>query len=94
MTLNEISVRMKVLADECGGNHHTGKEAEEILNSLARELDDVALAITVATDAHYAKVRECTGRTEWSVREFLRQENIRQNAERFKESTDESKDVF
>lgn len=85
MTLNEISVRMKVLADECGGNHHTGKETEEILNSLARELDNVALAITVATDSHYVKIREFTGRTERCVRIFLREENIRQNAERFKE---------
>ena len=40
MTINEITIQMRRLADMAGGDHLTGKEIEKQLNYLANELDE------------------------------------------------------
>lgn len=47
MTIDELAGKMKMLAAEIGGNHHTPKEAEKILKDLADELDDININMSL-----------------------------------------------
>lgn len=48
MTIDEVAGKMKMLAAEIGGNHHSPKEAEKILKELAYELDDININMSLA----------------------------------------------
>lgn len=47
MTIENIATKMRVLASEIGGNHHSAKEAEDLLNKLADELSEVNMNISI-----------------------------------------------
>lgn len=83
MTINDISVEMKVLAQYIGGNHLTNKEAEEKLSDLAHKLDDVNMSLSIKIAMMQKDVDEnCTGITERGRFLYLRHKNIEENANR------------
>lgn len=47
ITIENIATEMRVLASEIGGNHHSLKEAEDLLNKLADELSEVNMDISI-----------------------------------------------
>lgn len=47
MTIENIATKMRVLASEIGGNHHSSEEAEDLLNKLADELSEVNMNISI-----------------------------------------------
>lgn len=47
MTIENIATKMRVLASEIGGNHHSPEEAEKILNVLADELSEANMIMSI-----------------------------------------------
>ena len=47
MTIEDIATKMRVLASEIGGNHHSLEEAQDLLNKLADELSEVNMNISI-----------------------------------------------
>lgn len=80
-TIEDIATNMRMLADEIGGNHHTNKESEEILNKLANLLSTYNMQTIVSVESMKNRVMENTGIGDRYLRMFLRQENIKKNAE-------------
>lgn len=80
-TIEDIATNMRMLASEIGGNHHTNKESEEILNKLADMLSTSNIQIALTIDAMKNQVKENTGIRDEHLRLFLRQQNIKKNAE-------------
>lgn len=72
MTLNDISVRLRVLGYEIGGNHVTPEEAQETLQSLAEEIDKQNMTIAFETTRYQSKVSECTGITDTDIYFYLK----------------------
>lgn len=78
-TIEDIATNMRMLASEIGGNHHTNKESEEILNNLADMLSTSNMQIALMVDAMKNQVKENTGIRDEHLRLFLRQQNIKKN---------------
>lgn len=47
MTIENIAKKMRVLANEIGGEHHSPKEAEQLLNELADELSETNIQMSI-----------------------------------------------
>ncbi len=47
MAIENIATKMRALASEIGGNHHTPEEAQDLLNKLADELSEVNMDISI-----------------------------------------------
>ena len=80
-TIEDIATNMRILASEIGGNHHTNKGAEEILNKLADMLSTSNMQIALILDTMMNQVKENTGIRDEYLRMFLRQQNIKKNSE-------------
>lgn len=76
-SLNEICTDLRVYAAECGGEHHTPKEIEAKLRTLADELQQIAYDIKAA-GLGYAKVNEAmTGITNEHYRLHMAAESFK-----------------
>ena len=47
MSIEHIATKMRILASEIGGNHHSLEEAEDLLNKLADELCEVNMNMSI-----------------------------------------------
>ena len=47
MTIENIATKMRTLASEIGGNHHSLEEAQDLLNKLADELSEVNMNMSI-----------------------------------------------
>lgn len=46
-SIENIATKMRALASEIGGNHHSPEEAQDLLNKLADELSEVNMNISI-----------------------------------------------
>ena len=46
-SIENIATKMRVLASEIGGNHHSLEEAQDLLNELADDLSEVNMNISI-----------------------------------------------
>jgi len=76
MSIEDIATKMRMLAYEIGGSHHSPKEAEKILIELADELSDINVNMSIKL---HAVDKQFTGVTENYRNIYLRQENIKEN---------------
>ena len=47
MSIENIATKMRALASEIGGNHHSLEEAQDLLNELADDLSEVNMNISI-----------------------------------------------
>lgn len=80
MTINEVACKMKMLAAEIGGNHHSPKEAEKILKELAYELDDININMSLMLNGCLKETDNVfTGVTESYRRLTLKERSYKRN---------------
>lgn len=79
MTIENIATKMRTLASEIGGNHHSPKEAEKILNILADELSEVNMNISIRLHDAIKESDELSGINDSYRFLYQRQENIKEN---------------
>ena len=58
MTIEDIATQMRRLAWEIGGNHHSSKEAEEILIRLANQLSEVNMDMSIKLNSCMDEVND------------------------------------
>ena len=46
-SIENIATKMRVLASEIGGNHHSLEEAQDLLNKLADELSEANMNLSI-----------------------------------------------
>lgn len=86
MTIEDIATEMRKLAWEIGGNHHSPKEAEEILIRLANQLSELNMNMSIKLNSCINEVNDnFMGISKEHRFLYLRHENI-------KEQTDEEID--
>lgn len=77
MNINEICTELRVYAAECAAEHHTPKEIEAKLSTLAEELQQIAYDMKAA-GLGYAKVNESfTGITNEHYRLYMAAESFK-----------------
>ena len=80
-TIIEITTRLRVLAAEVGGDHHTNKETEKLLNEIARELDDINVNMSIDINKAVAEMdAKYTGVSEQYRFLTLKEKNIQEHA--------------
>ena len=79
MTIENRVTKMRMLASEIGGEHHTPKEAEKLLNELADELSETNIQMSIKLhkcleeiDNDYSDIDDCARFL------YLRQKNIKE----------------
>lgn len=81
-TINDIATKLRMLAAEVGGDHHTNKETEKLLEELAKDLDDININLSIDINKAISDIdAKYTGVTEQSRFITLRQRNIKENEE-------------
>ena len=82
-TINDIATKLRMLAAEVGGDHHTNKETEKILNELAKDLDNVNINLSIDINKAISDIdAKYTGVSEQYRFLTLRQRNIKENEEK------------
>lgn len=82
MTIEDIATKMRMLAYEIGGNHHSPKEAEKILIELADELSEVNINMSIKLNKCLNEVDDkFTGISENYRFIHLRQKNIKEQTD-------------
>ncbi len=79
MTIENIAIQMRVLASEIGGNHHSPKEAQDLLNKLADELSEVNMNISIKLHDTINQADELLGIGDDYRFLYQRQKNIKEN---------------
>ena len=79
MTIEDIAAEMRKLAMEIGGEHHSPKEAEKLLNDLADELAEININMSIKLNKCLKEVDDdFTGVTDGYRFLYLRQKNIKE----------------
>lgn len=60
-TIENIATKMRMLAAEIGGNHHSPKEAEKLLAELADDLSEVNINMSIKLHSAVNEIDEITG---------------------------------
>ena len=82
-TIIEITTRLRTLAAEVGGDHHTNKETEELLNEIASELENINVSMSIDINKAVAEMdAKYTGVTERYRFLTLKERNIKEHADR------------
>ena len=82
-TIIEITTRLRVLAAEVGGDHHTNKETEKLLNEIARELEDINVNLSIVINKAVAEMdAKYTGVSEQYRFLTLKERNIKEHADK------------
>ena len=81
MTIENIATKMRTLASEIGGNHHSPKEAEKILNVLADELSEVNMNISIILHGGINKTDELLGINDIYRFLYQKQKNVKAESE-------------
>ena len=82
MSIENIATKMRVLASEIGGNHHSLKEAEDLLNKLADELSEVNMNMSVRLHNAIDEADGLSGINDNYRFLYQRQKNIKENGDR------------
>lgn len=82
MSIENIATKMRVLASEIGGNHHSMKEAEDLLNKLADELSEVNMNMSVRLHNAIDEADGLSGINDNYRFLYQRQKNIKENGDR------------
>ncbi len=82
MTIENIATKMRDLAAEIGGNHHSPKEAEKILNALADDLSEVNMNISIRLHDAINEADGLLGINDSCRFLYQRQKNIKENKNR------------
>jgi hypothetical protein len=80
-SIESVATRMRMLAAEIGGNHHSAKEAEELLNGLANELSEINMQMSLKLHQCLDRVDDYAGIYDSYRETYIRQENIKKHAE-------------
>ena len=73
--INDIITDMRVLAQEIGGDHHSNKESEQLLNTLADRLICINNSIILYASNQYNDMKRLTGSDE-KIIYILKKQNI------------------
>ncbi len=79
MTIENIATKMRVLASEIGGNHHSLEEAEDLLNKLADELSEVNMDMSIRLHNAIDEADGLSGINDNYRFIYKRQKNIKEN---------------
>lgn len=79
MTIENIATKMRVLASEIGGNHHSLEEAEDLLNKLADELSEVNMNMSIRLHNAIDEADGLSGINDSYRFLYQRQKNIKEN---------------
>lgn len=85
MSIENIATKMRVLASEIGGNHHSLEEAEDLLNKLADELSEINMNMSIRLHDAIDEVDGLAGINDRYRFLYLRQKNIKENEDRCNE---------
>ena len=80
MSIENVATRMRMLAAEIGGDHHSAKEAEELLNGLANELSEINMQMSLKLHHCLDRVDDYAGIYDSYRETYLRQENMKKYA--------------
>ena len=72
MTINDICTQLNLIADECGGDHHTNKEIEIILKDLSRKLFDITWDMLKLSNQSLSVMHDMTGISERDFKDLFR----------------------
>lgn len=78
MKIENIATKMRVLASEIGGNHHSLKEAEDLLNKLADELSEVNMNMSIILHNAIDEADELSGIYDSYRFLYQRQKNMKE----------------
>ena len=93
-TIIEITTRLRALAAEVGGDHHTNKETEKLLNEIARELDDINVNMSIDINKAVAKMdAKYTGVSERYRFLVLKERNIKEHADKHLDKQTDGSDI-
>ncbi len=79
MSIENIATKMRTLASEIGGNHHSSEEAEDLLNKLADELSEVNMNISIRLHDAIKEADGLLGINDSYRFLYQRQKNIKEN---------------
>ena len=79
MSIENIATKMRVLASEIGGYHHSREEAQDLLNKLADELSEVNMNISIRLHDAIDGADELLGINDKYRFLYRRQKNIEEN---------------
>jgi len=79
MTIENIATKMRVLASEIGGNHHSPEEAQDLLNDLADQLSEVNMNISIKLHDTISEADGLLGINNSYRFLYQRQKNIKEN---------------
>ena len=79
MTIENIATKMRALASEIGGNHHSPEEAQDLLNKLADELSEVNMNISIRLHNAIDEADGLLGINDSYRFSYQRQKNIKEN---------------
>jgi len=79
ISIENIATKMRVLASEIGGNHHSPEEAQDLLNKLADELSEVNMNISIRLHDAINEADRLSGINDCYRLLYQRQKNIKEN---------------
>ena len=79
MSIENIATKMRTLAFEIGGNHHSSEEAQDLLNKLADELSEVNMNISIRLHDAINEADGLLGINDNYRFLYQRQKNIKEN---------------
>lgn len=78
-SIENIATKMRALASEIGGNHHSPEEAQDLLNKLADELSEVNMNISIRLHDAIDEADGLLGVDDSYRFLYQRQKNIKEN---------------
>ena len=79
MSIENIATKMRALASEIGGKHHSPEEAQDLLNKLADELSEVNMNISIRLHNAIDEADGLLGINDSYRFSYQRQKNIKEN---------------